>query len=335
MEVTLRGFRLAPFGCRFLSHSQSVNVRAGYGERRNETRTNKQNASSILENEENGVFRVLDIGRGPSTERRDDQNRRVFSKMGPPRHAEMLPDQEWANVWPAARTFHPAVVPLPVRQGVPLNKTKVTPSKYANSELMKIPNFLHLTPPVVRRHCAAIKKFCNPWPTGLHTDEDVEKHFPVEVITSDYLNSSSSIRDRRSRVVVLKFKLSSLELAEHSRDKCIRLLGERYDHATDIVTLASDRCPYRGQNIDYTRYLVTALYFESCKVESWETKEHLDVERYAVPAEVQGDEADYQQALQQILNGGEDEDSLRAYKAAARKLLQLPPETVDAVVVDA
>ena len=109
----------------------------------------------------------------------------------------------------------------------------------------------------------------------------------------------------------------------------------RYDHATDIVTLASDRCPYRGQNIDYTRYLVTALYFESCKVESWETKEHLDVERYAVPAEVQGDEADYQQALQQILNGGEDEDSLRAYKAAARKLLQLPPETVDAVVVDA
>ncbi len=35
----------------------------------------------------------------------------------PPRYTQMKPDQDWNSVWPAARTFHPAVVPLPVRQG--------------------------------------------------------------------------------------------------------------------------------------------------------------------------------------------------------------------------
>ena len=58
---------------------------------------------------------------------------------------------------------------------------QVVPVKFANTELMKIPNFLHLTPPVIRRHCAAIKKFCTPWPAGLETDEAVEKHFPLKV----------------------------------------------------------------------------------------------------------------------------------------------------------
>lgn len=32
---------------------------------------------------------------------------------------------------------------------------------------MKIANFLHLTPPAVQRHCAAIRKFCSPWPEGV------------------------------------------------------------------------------------------------------------------------------------------------------------------------
>ena len=33
----------------------------------------------------------------------------------------------------------------------------VIPSKYANAELMKIPNFLHLTPAHVQKQCAALK----------------------------------------------------------------------------------------------------------------------------------------------------------------------------------
>jgi len=34
----------------------------------------------------------------------------------------------------------------------------IPPEKYANAELMKIPNFLHLTPAHVKKHCEAIKR---------------------------------------------------------------------------------------------------------------------------------------------------------------------------------
>lgn len=114
----------------------------------------------------------------------------------------MKTDQDWPSVWPGPRTFHPASVPLPLRQGA--NKKGVSPDKYCNLELMKIPNFLHLTPEAIRRHCEAIKKFCTQWPENLDTDEDMEKHFPVEVITSDYCHSSPTIRDPLSRIVTLK-----------------------------------------------------------------------------------------------------------------------------------
>ena len=78
----------------------------------------------------------------------------------------MKVNQDWPSVWPASRTFHPASVPLPVRQGFAHLQGQATPEKYANVELMKIPNFLHLTPPAIKRHCEAIKKFCTPWPKG-------------------------------------------------------------------------------------------------------------------------------------------------------------------------
>lgn len=118
------------------------------------------------------------------------------------RTSVMKEDQDWASVWPGTRTFHPAVVPLPLRQG--LNKKKAQPGKYANAELMKIPNFLHLTPPAVAKHCEALKKFCTQWPAGLETDEKCDEHFPVQVISSDYCHSSPTIRDPNARIVTIK-----------------------------------------------------------------------------------------------------------------------------------
>lgn len=292
----------------------------------------RKDAASILEDEKNGIFRVLDIGKPVSSNLRKELPRRQsLNRCAPPRHSTMKPEQDWGNVWPAARTFHPAVVPLPVRQGVTQIKKQVIPSKYANTELMKIPNFLHLTPPAVVKHCSAIKKFCTAWPAGLDTEDDIDRHFPVQVVTSDYLNSSSSLRDRRSRIVTLKFKLSSLVLDGHARDKFIRLLGDRYDEKEDVVTLTTDRCPYRGQNLDYSKYLVTALYFESWKTEPWEEKEYLDRECYEVPA---GEQDEFQQTLQKVLNLGEDEQTLREYKEAARKRLRLPAQNVNPVVAE-
>ena len=78
----------------------------------------------------------------------------------------MKTDQDWPSVWAGPRTFHPASVPLPIRQGFAYLRRQATPGKYANVELMKVPNFLHLTPPAIQKHCEAIKKFCTPWPKG-------------------------------------------------------------------------------------------------------------------------------------------------------------------------
>jgi len=234
----------------------------------------------------------------------------------------MTPDQSWGSVWPAAKTFHPATVPLPVRQGVVQTKSQVVPSKFANAELMKIPNFLHLTPPVISTHCSAIAKFCTSWPEGLETEEEVEAHFPITITTSDHLNSNSSIRDRRARIVQLRLKVDSLPLDTHARDKMIRLVGDRYNEEMGEMTLTADRCPYRGQNEDYCKYLLTALLHESWRLEDWERKEVEDKEIFKTEEEV----GEKREALEALLNDGEDEVAVMKYKEEVRKMLGLPEQ---------
>ena len=92
-----------------------------------------------------------------------------------------------------------------------------------------------------------------------------------------------------------------------------------------MATITTDRCPYRGQNLDYARYLLTALYHESWRVEAWELKQESDQETFHASSEVAaaGKEG-YAKSLENILNEGEDENSLRQYKVQARKLLNLP-----------
>lgn len=176
-------------------------------------------------------------------------------------------NDSWLNVWPAARVFHPAVVPLPIHMGhVNRPERYAPPDKWGNLELMKVPNFLHLTPPAIKAQCAAIKKFCTKWPEELKTDQDCFNHFPLEYITTDYVHSSPSIRDPRAREVVLRFKLDALPLDDHAKDKLKRILNagdDRYNVETGIVTLITNKCPLRKQNKDYINYLLTACFFES------------------------------------------------------------------------
>lgn len=125
---------------------------------------------------------------------------------------------------------------------------------------MKIPNFLHLTPPVISKQCEALKKFCTPWPKGLETEEKQEQHFPVRVISSDYVHGLPTIRNPLSRIVTIKLKLSRLNLNQHARDKFLRLVDERYNPETDEVTIVTDRCPLKKQNFDYAMYLLTGKH---------------------------------------------------------------------------
>nr|XP_006819385.1 PREDICTED: 28S ribosomal protein S35, mitochondrial-like [Saccoglossus kowalevskii] len=137
-------------------------------------------------------------------------------------------------------------------------------------EVPEIPNFLHLTPSAIKKHCLALKVFCTDWPKALDSDEKVENHFPVEIETSDYIFSGPSLRHPMARVVKLNVKLSHLELDLHARRKLIKLVGDRYDKDTDTLTITADRCPTKKQNRDYALYLLTVLYHESWKTEAWE-----------------------------------------------------------------
>ncbi|XP_019871921.2 28S ribosomal protein S35, mitochondrial [Aethina tumida] len=254
-----------------------------------------------------------------------------------PRSKQMAVDQDWGNVWPGPRSFHPATVPLPLRQGYV--EKGAPPDKYANAELMKIPNFLHLTPPVIKRQCEALKQFCTPWPEGLDTEEKTISNFPIEVITSNYCQSSPTIRNPLSRIVTLKIKVSSLNFNERAKDKLLRLVGDRYDEATDILTIVTDRCPLRKQNYDYAMYLLTALYHESLKVEPWEQlKSEADMEYYdwnnnqskksveeifAKPADQIPNIKTYSEAVSNLMNEGENDYTLTKYGEAVKQLLNL------------
>lgn len=267
--------------------------------------------------------------------------------------------QDWGNVWPGPKTFHPSSVPLPIRQGY-VPKGQAPPSKKANAELMKIPNFLHLTPPVVQSQCEALKQFCTEWPKLLNSEEAIEKHYPVEIISSDYCHGSPSIRNPLARIVTLRIKLASLNLDKHARDKFLRLIGERYDAATDVVTITADRCPVRVQNQDYVNYLLTACYHEAWNVEEWEkdkTEEDMEYydwnnskskkslinwhlkcknenktltdKEYKVfdENEIVNSEQ-YKNAVSSFFNDGESDATLKNYSVAVRKLLGLPDKIV-------
>ncbi|VDO30360.1 unnamed protein product [Haemonchus placei] len=197
-----------------------------------------------------------------------------------PRSEEMSTDQDWTAVWPAARSFASSVVPLPVRMGTRPNPERRAPfKKQGNLELVKIPNFLHLTPAAIEKHCNAIKKFCTEFPPELINDPSLaNSEFPVRITYNTYVHQGVNIRDNRSRVITLQVKLSALPLSPHAREKLIRLATNRYDEKTDMLTIITDRsCYTRKQNLDYAFYLLTAIFHEAHKVEPWETlKERAD-----------------------------------------------------------
>ncbi|KAF1755038.1 hypothetical protein GCK72_021606 [Caenorhabditis remanei] len=253
-------------------------------------------AGSIAAKDENGEdFRELyvmpkrklrgQIQLEQNTGRAEIKTRSRFDLMDrlaerPPRSEEMDPEKnKWSDVWPAARTFAASVVPLPVRMGSRPNVEKRAPfKKEGNLELVKIPNFLHLTPVAIKQHCDAIKKFCTPFPPELiATPSLAATCLPISVQYSTYIHQGTNIRDIRSRVVTMIVDVESLKLTENAQEKFIRLAGKRYNKESKKLTIITDRCHTRKQNLDYAHYLLTVLYHEANKVEQWaELKERSD-----------------------------------------------------------
>ncbi|KAK4288215.1 hypothetical protein Pmani_038743 [Petrolisthes manimaculis] len=283
-------------------------------------------------------FRTLEL-KTVRQEKRTMRDRKLTPIL-PPRYKRQKLDQNWGNVWPTARTFHPATVPFPVRQGYPATG-QPTPDKWGNAELMKIPNFLHLTPPIIKQQCEVLKKFCTPWPAGLETPAKQNKHFPVTVSINSYLHSSPSLRDARARIVTMKVSVKSLELDNHGRDKLLRLVKDHHDPKTDTLTLVADRCPLSSQNRDYCTYLLTVLYTEAMKTEPWEHEKNVaDYERYVWEGSLSEAAAravfsarddsppehvinEYAKAVVELHNEGEDDSSVSRYRESVLKLVGL------------
>ncbi|XP_003466829.2 small ribosomal subunit protein mS35 isoform X2 [Cavia porcellus] len=289
-----------------------------------------------------------------TAERTSKSERQMRRKALPPRAEKMAVDQDWPSVYPVAAPFKPSVVPLPVRMGYPV-KRGVPMVKEGNLELIKIPNFLHLTPVAIKKHCQALKDFCTEWPAALDSDEKCEKHFPIEIDTVDYVSSGPSIRNPKARQVTLRVNCSRLNLDDHAKKKLIKLVGERYCKTTDVLTIKTDRCPLKRQNYDYAMYLLTVLYHESWKTEEWEkNKTEADMEEYiwknsssekrtletllqinAAENKMQVNKEellgtkeveDYQKSLTSLKNEGENEITLSQYKESVKRLLKISQE---------
>uniref|UniRef100_A0A8D1ZGV8 Mitochondrial ribosomal protein S35 n=1 Tax=Sus scrofa TaxID=9823 RepID=A0A8D1ZGV8_PIG len=308
-------------------------------------------ARFILETEECVSIRELLGNCLSTTERTSKPERALRRKALPPRTEKMAVDQDWPSVYPVAAPFKPSAVPLPVRMGYPV-KRGVPMAKEGNLELLKIPNFLHLTPVAIKRHCEALKDFCTEWPAALDSDEKCEKHFPIEIDTADYVSAGPSIRNPKARVVTLRVKLSSLNLDDHAKKKLIKLVGDRYCKSTDVLTIKTDRCPLKRQNYDYAVYLLTVLYHESWKTEEWEKKKtEADMEEYIwenstsekniletllqikaaeknlelSKEELLGTKEveDYRKSVVSLKNEGDNENTLSQYKESVKRLLNL------------
>jgi len=289
----------------------------------------------------NDDFRVLNLRPEQNASQRFRRQRRTEAVLAP-RTNKMSEKQDWAAVWPGPRSFHPASVPLPLRQG--FNPKGAPPSKFANAELMKIPNFLHLTPLAIKKQCEALKQFCTPWPKELTNDKEWEKTYPVEVITSNYCHGLPTIRNPLARIVTLKIRLSSLKFDSHSKDKFLRLLGDHYNPKTNIITITSDRCPVRKQNYNFSLYILTASYFESHITEPWEKlKTEKDMINYDFqrnksketieniiqlieknnPTIVPKITLELSTSVEKVINEIECSENLNTYKKEVKKLLGL------------
>lgn len=315
---------------------------------RNVTTTNsliacRKNSSTHPSTGQSEEFRVLEI---PGWTRVEETKRRTARKKrtAPAPRADSLPmDSDWTDVWPTASSFKWSVVPFPIRQGFIRKLCEndgIVPEKYGNAELMKIPNFLHLTPAHIRKHCTALKDYCTPWPSELDTDEKCQVNFPIKITTRDYCKDGHSIRDERSRLVTMTVALNDLDLDEHAKDKIKRLLGNRYNEATDLITIETDQCPTKKQNFDYAFYLLSACYSEAWKTEKWEygieeedqkefrwnhSESKLAIDKSLSGMKNLNNKEDavknYADAVSNVFNVGESEENYDKMEDAAMKLL--------------
>lgn len=232
---------------------------------------NRNNRGKLFENKNKG-------GRKPGEKRvqnrRQDQgppqprlvNQRWRKWQAPNPWNPLNKGTDWPSVWPTPQSWNSSLIPLPILMGRHHQNREVTIPRNprGNIELLKITNFLHLTPPAIERHVKGLKDYCTKYP------DDV-KDRPIRITYCNYVFDGPSLRHPQSRIVKLQVYLRDLVLNKRAKQKMIKLAGPRYNKENEELTLLIDSCPTRKQNKEYAYYLLTTLYREAWKNEAWES----------------------------------------------------------------
>ena len=174
-------------------------------------------------------------------------------------------DEDWTHVWPVSRVFDHHVVHLPLRAGAKTFGNEPRPNSISNQELMKVPNFLHLTPKHIEMHIKALKPLCTRWPTSM-----TESSFPVRFRTYNFLRPGGSTLHPRSHAVEMTVDINAIPLFVEKRQKLLAIVGKRCHPRSQKLVLKSDTLPSRKLNKDHLKYQLLALYSEVAKTEDWE-----------------------------------------------------------------
>ena len=172
---------------------------------------------------------------------------------------------DFSDVYPSEKPFDPYLIGLPVRGGGHKIRKELPPLAEGNAVFWQSPNFFHLTPPAIEKHCEALRPLLAQWPSDL-------PYCPVEVETTDYLLSGNERYHQDGRHVRMEVDFDSLQLTGRPREKMLELLEDKYDIDRNVIKLESRRCPTKTQNKDYLLYLLKVLYYEANRSEKWEEK---------------------------------------------------------------
>ncbi|EDV20498.1 uncharacterized protein TRIADDRAFT_31814 [Trichoplax adhaerens] len=167
-------------------------------------------------------------------------------------------EDDLSQILTTSNVYNAALFDLPIRMGRPIKPEVLPPRAAGNIELLKIPNFFHLTPQKVRRDTDALKALCNAWPSKI-------KRRPIRIYSRNYLYAGPSVAHPKSHFVKLEVNINDLPLNESARKRLMALAGNYYDAETNLLTLVGNKCPTRKQNREYVMYLLTALILESKK----------------------------------------------------------------------
>ncbi|XP_077786957.1 small ribosomal subunit protein mS35 isoform X3 [Podarcis muralis] len=231
-------------------------------------------------------------GKGALVQRgRTSQNDKYRRETATPRTEKMEVDQDWTSVYPVAAAFKPSCVPLPLRMGYPV-KRGVPPVKEGNLELLKIPNFLHLTPVAIRKHCAALKDFCTEWPADVDNDEKCMQHFPIEVDTVDYISAGPSVRNPKARMVTLT-KTEEWEKEKTEADMEEYIWENSASEKNALETLVRIRAGDRTEEVSRQELLASQKILA------------------------------YRKSVVELKNEGETDKNLSEYKNSVRRLLNM------------